>query len=60
MQNVDLLQSIRFLQLKLQVDSNGVLSLLTAHPRVLVTGVTQAFEALLAVLPVEEADLKVR
>lgn len=59
MQSGEVLHSIRFLTLQLQVDSKGILVLLTSHPDVLLTGPAKAFEALLAVLPMAKAELKV-
>ena len=58
-QTVELLQSIRFLTLQLQVDSKGVLKLFANHPEVLIRGTASLFEALLAVLPMEKGELKV-
>ncbi|CAL8468517.1 g8057 [Coccomyxa elongata] len=58
MESVELLQSIRFLTLQLQLDSKGVLTLFTNHPDVLIRGIPSIFEALLAVLPLEKAELK--
>ncbi len=59
-QSVDVLQSIRFLTLQLQVDSKGTLLLVASHPDILITGIAEAFEALLAVLPLQKAELKVK
>ncbi|EIE22498.1 hypothetical protein COCSUDRAFT_42785 [Coccomyxa subellipsoidea C-169] len=56
--SVDVLQSIRFLTLQLQVDSKGTLLLVASHPEILITGIAEAFEALLAVLPLQKAELK--
>ncbi|BDA43520.1 hypothetical protein COCOBI_04-5320 [Coccomyxa sp. Obi] len=55
---VELLQSIRFLTLQLQVDGKGVLTLFTSHPDVLIRGTASLFEALLAILPMQKAELK--
>ncbi len=58
-QTVELLQSIRFLTLQLQVDSKGVLTLFSSHPDVLIRGTPSIFEALLAILPMGKGELKV-
>lgn len=58
-QNLDILHSIRFLSEQLGVDDTGTLRLLENHPEVLLRGTALSFDALLAVLPIQKAELEV-